>query len=450
MSFLTKKALPRRTFLRGMGAALSLPLLDAMIPAATAATKTPARPVRRLGYVFMPMGCDQTRWTPPGADGLLGELSPILSSLAPVKEHVTAFTNLELKNAYPGSHATSNAAFLSAAKAKHTESSDYYLGTTADQLAAQQIGRDSQLPSLELSMDMLQTTGQCDNGYACVYQNNLSWSSPTTPLPSEAHPRIVFERLFGEGGGLAERRAALRKRASLLDWVTEDIASLQRQLGPSDRAKVSEYLDTVREVERRIQQAEANVVENPLPDLDRPIGVPASYTEHAKLMFDLQVLAMQGDITRVCTFQLARETSNRTYFAETGVADPHHPLSHHGNDPEKIARMAKINAFHVSLFAYYLERLKATPDGNGSLLDHSLILYGSGIGNPNIHDHTNLPVLVAGGAAGGMKGGRHIRYDQPVPLANLHLTLLDKVGVQIDSFADSTGKIDGLFKPLTV
>lgn len=447
---ITKKALPRRTFLRGMGATLALPLLDAMIPAAArGATKTAALPVRRLGYVFMPMGCDLSRWTPPGSDGLLGELSPILSSLAPVKEHVTAITNLELRNAYPGSHATSNSSFLSAAKAKHTESSDYYLGTTADQLAAQQIGRHSQLPSLELSMDMLQTTGQCDNGYACVYQNNLSWSTPTTPLPSEAHPRIVFERLFGEGGSLAERRAALRKRASLLDWVTEDIASLQRELGPADRRRVSEYLDTVREVERRIQQAETNAVDNPLPDLDRPLGVPAAYADHAKLMFDLQVLAMQGDITRICTFQLARETSNRTY-PETGVSDPHHPLSHHGNDPEKIARMAKINAFHVSLFAYYLERLKATPDGNGSLLDHSLILYGSGIGNPNIHDHTNLPILVAGGAAGGMKGGRHLRYSEPVPLANLHLTLLDKVGVKIDSFADSTGKMNELFTPLTV
>jgi hypothetical protein len=446
---ITKKALSRRTFLRGIGASVALPLLDAMIPAAMAGTKTAATPVRRLGYVFMPMGCDQSRWTPPGTDGLLGELSPTLSSLESVKQHVTAITNLELRNAYPGSHATSNAAFLSAAKAKHTESSDYYLGTTADQLAAQQIGRDSQLPSLELSMDMLQTTGQCDNGYACVYQNNLSWSSPTTPLPSEAHPRIVFERLFGEGGSLAERRLALRKRASLLDWVMEDMASLERQLGPADRAKVSEYLDAVREVERRIQQAEANAVGNPLPDLDRPLGVPAAYADHAKLMFDLQVLAMQGDITRVCTFQLARETSNRTY-PEIGVPDPHHPLSHHGNDPEKIARMAKINAFHVSLFAYYLERLKATPDGDGSLLDHSLILYGSGIGNPNVHDHTNLPVLVAGGAAGGMKGGRHIRYEQPVPLANLHLTLLDKVGVTIDSFADSNGKINELFSPLSV
>jgi hypothetical protein len=445
---ITKKALPRRTFLRGLGATLALPILDAMIPAATAATKVSGLPTRRLSYVFMPMGCDQSRWTPAGQD-TLGELSPILQSLEPLKQHVNVFTNLELRNAYPGSHATSNAAFLSAAKAKHTESSDYYLGTTADQLAAQQIGKDSQLPSLELSMDMMQTTGQCDNGYACVYQNNLSWSSPTTPLPSEAHPRIVFERLFGEGGSLAERQAAMRKRASLLDSMLDDIASLRRELGPSDQKRVTEYLDTVREVERRIQQAEANAVGNPLPDLDRPLGVPAAYADHAKLMFDLQVLAMQGDITRVVSFQLARETSNRTY-PEVGVPDPHHPLSHHGNDPEKIARMAKINAFHVSLFSYYLERLKATPDGEGSLLDHVMVLYGSGIGNPNIHDHTNLPILVAGGHAFGMKGGRHFRYNDPVPLANLHLTLMEKAGVKIESFADSNGKITELFNPLSV
>jgi len=446
---ITKKALPRRTFLRGVGATLALPLLDAMIPAATAATKTAARPIRRLGYVFLPMGCDQSRWMPTTVGGKIGELSPILQSLGSVKEHLTVINNLELRNAYPGSHATSNAAFLSCAKAKHTESSDFYLGVTADQLAAQQIGHETQLPSLELSMDMLQTAGQCDNGYACVYQNNLSWSSPTTPLPSEAHPRIVFERLFGEGGGLAERRASLRRRASLLDLLTEDIAGLKRRVGPADQAKIAEYLDTVREVERRIQKAESNILDNPLPDLDRPLGVPAAYADHARLMFDLQVLAMQGDITRITSFQLARETSNRTY-PEIGVSDPHHPLSHHGNDPEKIARMAKINAFHVSLFAYYLERLKATPDGNGSLLDHSLILFGSGIGNPNVHDHTDLPIIVAGGAAGGMKGGRMIRYDQPVPLANLHLTLLDKVGVKIDTFADSNGKVTDLFAPLPV
>ncbi|MEY4005088.1 MAG: hypothetical protein RLZZ221_1184 [Verrucomicrobiota bacterium] len=446
---ITKKALPRRTFLRGAGATLALPLLDAMIPAATAATRTALRPVRRLGYVFMPMGCDQSRWTPPGTDGRLGELSPILRSLEPVKDKLTVLTNLELRNAYPGSHATSNAAFLSAAKAKQTESSDYYLGTTADQVAAQQIGRETRLPSLELSMDMMQTTGQCDNGFACVYQNNLSWSSPTTPLPSEAHPRVVFERLFGEGGGAEERRAALRKRASLLDWVGEDIARLRRELGAGDRARVDGYLETVREVERRIQRAEAELGERPLPDLDRPPGVPASYAEHARLMFDLQVLSMQGDVTRVCTFQLARETSNRTY-PEIGVSDPHHPLSHHGNDPDKIARMAKINAFHVSLFAYYLERLKATPDGDGSLLDHSLLLYGSGIGNPNLHDHTNLPVIVAGGAAGGMRGGRHLRYEQPTPLANVHLALLDKVGVRLDRFGDSSGRADELFAPATL
>jgi uncharacterized protein DUF1552 len=452
---ITKKALPRRTVLRGLGVSLALPLLDAMIPAATAAARTAARRPRRLGYVFMPMGCDQSRWT-PSTDGTLGELSPILKPLTPVKKHVTVITNLELRNAYPGSHATSNSAFLSAAKAKHTESSDYYLGTTADQVAAQQIGRQTQLPSLELSMDMLQTTGQCDNGYACVYQNNLSWSSPTTPLPSEAHPGMVFERLFGEGGSVADRREALRKRASLLDAITEDFAALKVNLGPADRTKLTEYLESVREVERRIQKAAKDLAAGSLRvDLQRPLGAPAAYADHARLMFDLQVLALQGEITRICTFQLARETSNRTY-PEIGVSDPHHPLSHHGNDPEKIARMAKINTFHVSLFAYYLERLAATRDGDGSLLDHSLILYGSGIGNPNVHDHTNLPILVAGGGASGsgsgsgsgMKGGRHIRYATPVPLANLHLTLLDKAGVRIDSFADSNGKIDHLFVPL--
>jgi hypothetical protein len=443
-----KKALPRRTFLRGVGASLALPLLDAMVPAMTAQAKTPAAPVRRLGFVFMPMGCDISRWTPPG-DDKLGELSPTLSSLAPVKGHVSVVTNTELKLAYPGTHATSNSAFLSCTRAKHTESNDYYLGTTADQIAARQIGRETQLPSLELAMDMMQTVGQCDNGYACVYQNNLSWSSPTTPLPAEAHPRLVFEMLFGEGGSKADRQASLRRRASLLDFVKDDIARLERTLGPSDRAKVGRYLDSVREVERRIQKAEADVADNPLPDLDRPVGAPGAYADHARLMFDLQVLAMQGDVTRVITFQLARETSNRTY-PEIGVPDPHHPLSHHGNDPEKIAKIAKINQFHVSLFAEFLCKLKATKEGDGSLLDHSLILYGSGMGNPNVHDHINLPILVAGGAAGGMKGGRHIRFNNATPLANLHLALLNKVGVHLDKFADSNGRVDELFEPVAI
>ena len=437
---ITRKALPRRTFLRGMGACVALPLLDAMVPSMTALARTAAQPVRRLGFVYMPMGCDIGRWTPP--EGKLVELSPTLQSLASVVDQLTVITNLELKNAYPGTHATSNAAFLSAAKAKWTESSDYYLGTTVDQIAAKQIGHQTLLPSLELSMDLLQTVGQCDNGYACVYQNNLSWSSPTTPLPAEAHPRIVFERLFGEGGSAADRRAALRRKASLLDWVREDISRLQNTLGPDDRTRVGQYLDTVREVERRIQKAESETADSQLPDLDRPVGVPASYADHARLMFDLQVLALQGDVTRVTTFQLARETSTRTY-TEIGVPDPHHPLTHHGNDPEKIARMAKINAFHVSLFAYFLEKLKATPDGDGTLLDHSLYLYGSGMGNPNVHDHVNLPILVAGGT-GRVKGGRHIRYAEPTPLANLHLTLLERAGVRLDGFADSKGKIDEL------
>ena len=444
---LTKKALPRRTFLRTVGATMALPMLDAMIPAATAASKTPLGQAKRLGFVFMPMGCDESRWT-PGSEGDLSQLSPILQSLEPVKDQLSVLTNMELANAYPGSHATSNSSFLSAAKARHTEGNDYYLGTTVDQVAAKQLGLHTQLPSLELSMDLMQTVGQCDNGYACVYQNNLSWSTPTTPLPAEAHPRMVFESLFGDGGSAQERQAALKERASLLDAFRQDVARLKRDLGAADRARMDDYLETIREVERRIQQAEASVGDHPLADLDRPIGVPAAYADHARLMFDLQCLAYQGDVTRVITFQLARETSNRTY-PEIGVPDPHHPLSHHGNDPDKIARMAKINQFHVSLFSEYVQKLKATPDGDGSLLDSTLLLYGSGIGNPNIHDHTNLPTLVAGGAATGMRGNRHVRYHQPTPLANLHLSLLDRVGVRLDAFADSDGKLEELF-PLSV
>ena len=448
--FITKKHLPRRTLLKGMGASLALPLLDAMIPSMTALADTAASPsrLRRLGFVYIPMGCDITRWTPPGKEGLV-ELSPSLSPLAHVKEHVTTISNMELRNAYPGTHATSNAAFLSAARAKRTESTDYYLGTTVDQIAAEQIGRDTQLPSLELAMDLVAMVGQCDNGYACVYQNCLSWSSPTSPLPPEAHPRIVFEQLFGEGGSAVERRAALKSRASLLDSVTEEFTRLQKTLGPSDRNRVSQYLEAVRLVERRIQHAEAAAAENELPDLDRPLGVPGSYADHARLMFDLQRLAFQGDITRVVTFQLARETSNRTY-PEIGVNDRHHPLTHHGNDPEKIAKVAQINRFHVSLFAEFLEKLRDTPETDGSLLDHVLYLYGSGMGNPNLHDHTNLPIIVAGGAAGNMQGGRHLKFDQATPLANLHVTLLDKVGVRLESFADSDGTVDELFEPPSV
>jgi hypothetical protein len=444
MNFITRKSLSRRALLRGVGAAISLPLLDAMIPAGTALAKTPAKPVKRLSYVFMPMGCDHSRWTPKGDS--LDELPMILESLAAVRNQVNIISNLELANAYPGSHATSNAAFLSCARAKHTESTDYRLGTTADQIAAQHIGQSTKLPSLELSMDLMKVVGQCDNGYACVYQNNLSWSSPTTPLPSEAHPRLVFESMFGEGGSTLERQAVLRKQASLLDSMAAEIGRLKRDVGESDSRKIDQYLESVREVERRIKKADADTNKEESKDLERPLGVPASYADHARLMFDLQVLAMQGDITRVLTFQLARETSNRSY-PELGVPDSHHPLSHHGNDPEKIAKLAKINQFHVSLFAGFLKKLQETPEGDGTLLDNTLCLYGSGMGNPNKHDHTNLPTIIAGGSAAGMKGGRHIRYKEVTPLANIHLALLDKIGVDLERFADSTGMAPELFEP---
>jgi hypothetical protein len=437
---ITKKAMSRRMLLRGMGAAVALPLLDAMVPALTAMTETAARPVTRLGFVYIPMGSNIRQWTPP-AIGRITELSPSLASLTPFIHQVTVLTNLENRNAYsPGNHATANSAFLSAAKAKLTEGGDYYLGTTVDQIAAKLIGRDTALPSLELGTDLLTTIGDCDNGFACVYQNNLSWSSPTTPLPYEAHPRVVFERLFGDGGTAAQRKAELDKNRSILDWVTEDMTRLQGKLGASDRVRVSDYLDTVREVERRIQHAGQQGQTGLPEDLQRPIGVPASWEEHVKLMFDLQALALQADITRVITFQMARETSTRTY-PQIGVPDAHHPLSHHTNNPEKLARLAKVNAYHVSLFAYYIDKLKSLPDGDGTLLDHSIFLLGSGMGNPDVHDHINLPIVVVGGAPG-KKGALHLKYEQPVALANLHLTLLDKTGVRLDAFADSNGKIE--------
>lgn len=416
---ITGKHLARRTLLGG----LALPLLDSMTPAFAAAPK----PVKRLGYYYIPMGANIAKWT-PGADGN----SQILAPLAKVRDHVTVITNLENKNAYsPGNHATANSGFLSCAKAKMTEGSDYELGVTVDQIAAKEIGRETPLPSLELAMDLHNSVGNCDNGFACVYQNSLSWSSANSPLPAEAHPRLVFERLFGDGGGSAE----LAKNASILDWIRSDIAGLQKQLGAGDRAKVGNYLESVREVERRIQMAEKRAGDPAMRDADRPIGVPASYGDHARLMFDLQVLAFQADITRVLSFQMAREASTRTY-PEVGVNDPHHPLSHHSNDPEKLESLAKVNAYHVGLFAYFLEKLQAARDGDATLLDNCLLMFGSGMGNPDVHDHENLPILVAGAT-----GPRHIRYKEATPLANVHLTLLSRAGVRMDKFADSNGLV---------
>ena len=452
-----KMALPRRTFLRGVGATLALPLLDAMVPALSAVARTVANPVRRLGFIYFPHGSvtwskEQNLWTPP-SEGKLVELPPILSSLTPHRDQVTVVTNLEQKNAQGngkdgnGEHTRANATFLSATRPKMTVGSDVRLATTVDQIAARELCKDTRLPSLELALDSNFLVGNCDNGYNCVYINTISWSSATTPLPTETNPRRVFERLFGEGGGAAAMRWEMQTDRSILDAMTEDLARLQGILGHGDRARVSEYVDSVREVERRVQLAEKQAGQPGLAVPERPIGIPETYDEHAKLMLDLQVLAYQADITRVFSLMMGREQTART-FPWIGVSDGHHSVSHHQRKPEKIAALAKINAYQVGLFAYLLAKLHATPDGEGSLLDHSMILYGSGLGNPNLHDHKNLPVVVAGGGAGQLKGGRHIRYAEQTPMSDLLLGLLDKAGVHLEQFGDSTGRVD--LEPLSL
>ena len=444
-----KMALPRRTFLRGVGAALALPLLDAMVPAASALTRTAATSPRRLGYVYIPMGMNPVPWTPTEV-GPLTTLSPSLSPLMPHLEHLTVMTNLEINDAHiSGNHASANSAFLTCVRPKRTEGSDYVNGTSVDQIAASQVGGETPLPSLEIGTDLIAQVGNCDNGFACAYMNSLSWSSPTSPNPTEADPRIVFERLFGRGGTPEQRQAQFHRDRSILDWVLDDMSRLQHQLGAGDRTRVSEYLDTVREVERRIQRAEESATDSPLEDLARPTSVPEVWEDHVKLMYDLQVLALRADLTRIITFQMAREASTRTY-PQIGVPEPHHPTSHHLDNPEKLAQLAKINQYHVSLFGYMVEQLKSTEDGDGSLLDHTTYLLGSGLGNPNVHDHRNLPIVIASGAGSRIAGGRHVKYEALTPLANLHLTLLDEVGVHLDDFADSTGRAGVVTEPLTV
>jgi len=446
---ITKMALPRRTFLRGMGATLALPLLDAMVPAASALANTAASAPRRLGYVYIPMGMNPVSWTPSEV-GQLTTLSPSLSPLSSHIDHLTVVTNLEINEAHiSGNHASANSSFLTCVRPKRTEGSDYVNGTSVDQIAAKQVGGETPLPSLEIGTDLIAQVGNCDNGFACAYMNSLSWASPTAPNPTEADPRIVFERLFGNGGTPEQRRAQLHRDRSILDWVLDDMARLQQQLGTGDRNKVSEYLDTVREVERRIQRAEQSASDSPLTDLARPTSVPEVWEDHVKLMYDLQVLALRADLTRVITFQMAREASTRTY-PQIGVPDPHHPVSHHLNDPEKLAQLAKINQYHVSLFAYMVDQLAHTEDGDGTLLDHTTYLLGSGLGNPNVHDHRNLPIVVVSGANSRIPGGRHVKYDELTPMANLHLTLLDDLGVHLDNFADSTGRVGVVTEPLAL
>ena len=412
-----KLAMPRRTFLRGAGATVALPLLDAMVPALSALSTTAAAPVRRLGFVYIPNGAVMQQWT-PAETGSGFALSPILQPLAPYKDQLTVVTGLAHGQAEPlgdgnGEHSRASATWLNGVHPKQTEGADVQAGMTADQIAAAGLGQDTPLPSLELAIDLDGLVGNCENGYSCVYLNTVAWRSATTPLPMENNPRVVFERLFGDGGTTEQRVAEMR---------------------------IDQYLDSVRALERRIQLAEAQSATVELPDLDRPVGIPGTYEDHVKLMFDLLALAYQADLTRVFTFMLGRELGGRTY-PHLGVPDPHHGLSHHRNDPEKLDKLARINTYHMGLFAHFLENLQSTSDGDGSLLDHSMVMYGGGLGDSNDHAHFDLPELVVGGGAGRLRGGRHLRYPKDTPVNNLLVSMLDKAGLPAERFGDATGQI---------
>jgi hypothetical protein len=447
---ITKMHLPRRTFLKGVGATIALPFLDSMVPALTALSKTAAAPVRRLGIFYVPNGMAMKYWVPQ-AEGTAFELPRTLQSLAPYRDQVTVLTGLVSRCAYPlpgeggGDHARSAATFLTGVHIKRTSAADVQAGVSADQIAAQHLAEHTQLASLELALESVELLGACDGTYACAYSNTIAWRSPSTPLPMEPDPRAVFERLFGTAASTdpAARLARVRRDRSILDSVSEKAERLQLRLPASDRTKLTEYLDAVRDVERRIQKAEEQSGREVLV-VDQPAGIPGDFAEHAKLMMDLLALAYQSDMTRVATFMIAREVSSRPY-PEIGVSDSHHPLSHHENDPAKLDRLGQINLHHVKQFAHLVEKLKATPDGDGSLLDHSMLVYGAGISDSNTHFHDNLPIVLVGGAAGGLKGGRHIRYPKEVPLTNLWLTVLDKMGVPAEKMGDSTGKIQYLW-----
>jgi hypothetical protein len=445
----TKKHLPRRTFLRGIGVSLALPLLDGMIPAFAAARSSAAKPLPRLGVVYVPNGMVMNQWT-PSTEGTGFDLKSLMDPLVPFRDRIVVLTGLANKEADavvgegPGDHARAAAAFLTGVHPRKTEGVDLRGGVSMDQIAARQLGRETQLASLELALESGEVVGACDPGYSCAYANTLSWSSPTTPLPMENNPRVVFERLFGgsDSTDATLRLVRVREDRSILDAVTQKAAGLQKTLGSKDRAKLDQYLEAVRDVERRIQRAEEQSARR-MPAFEQPSGIPDTFEDHAKMMFDLQVLAYQADLTRVITFMMGHEQSNRA-FPEVGAPDAHHALSHHGGDAEKITRLAKVDVFHSKLFAYYLDKLASTPDGDQSLLDSMMIVYGSGMSDGNRHDHHNLPILIVGGGAGQIRGGRHLRYPQDTPVTNLYLTLLEKAGVPAETIGDSTGRIDHL------
>ncbi len=440
--YITRTSLARRSFLRGVGATLALPLLDSMSPAFAAS----AKPIPRLSFMYIPNGVALAQWTP--ADTAPGfAFSSTLSSLEPYRDRVTVLSGLahhaaDRLNDGAGDHSRAAGAFLSGCHAKRTQGADLYLGITADQIAAKTLGKDNLLPSLELKLDDSDIAPLCDEGYTCAYMNTFSWSSATTPLPMENNPRLVFQRLFGEGENLKERVIQTKEDRSILDAVTGSMKRLQSTLGPTDRRRVDQYFESIREVELRLQRIEAKNAEAPTVSQGgtRPLGIPETFEDHINLMFDLQVLAFQADITRVTTLMLGREEGGRSY-PQIGVPDGHHSISHHDNNPEKLAKLAKIDAYHVQQMANFLGKLRNTPDGDGNLLDHSMILYGGGISNGNMHNHERLPVVLAGGGAGQLKGGRHLEYKQDMPMSNVLRSVLDKAGIHTDTLGDSTGML---------
>ena len=448
MTFITKKALPRRTVLRGIGSLVALPLLGAMVPALTATGRTAAAPISRLGFFYAPNGMFLPNFHPAGNGGRDYKITRILTPLKDYREQMTVVSGLSNNglvspNEGGGVHTRAHGGWLSGVLPKRTEGADIEAGKTVDQFAADVLGKNTSLRSLELTTDSNFTVGNCENGYSCTYQNSTSWRSPTTPLYHERDPRVVFQRLFGNGGSVEARLAQMQTDRSILDSVTDSINQLERKLGPSDRIVMEEYLNAVREIERRIQRTVQNNASGPLPTAQQPAGVPDTYEEHVDTLFEMLVLAYQADITRVSCFQMARELSGRTY-PNIGVPEGHHTVSHHQLNPHNIEQYTKINIHQVSLFSKLIDRMHNTPDGDGSLLDHSIMMYGTGMGDGDHHTPYDLPVILVGGGSGQMKGGRHIRYPMHTPFMNLGLTLLDKVGVEVDSISDSTGLLTNL------
>ena len=445
----TGKHLHRRTFLRGIGATIALPMLDAMTPAfaSQAAARAAGRPVR-LAFTYVPNGITMADWTPTG-EGPAFEYSRVMKPLEPFRQDTVVMSGLAQRNGMalgdgPGDHARAAASYLTGVHPRKTAGADIQNGISVDQVAAQQIGSATRFASLELGCDDSRTVGNCDSGYSCAYTNSLAWRGPATPMPPETNPRLVFERLFGDiDPSLSPevRARRLMNRRSILDVVRERTSQLSSDLGPSDRRKLDEYLSSIREIEQRIERAEKDLT-GLTPNIDKPTGIPVLYAEYVNLMFDLQLIAFQTDMTRIITLMMGREGSMRTY-PEIGVPDPHHPLTHHRGNTEWIERVTKVNTMHVELFAGFIKKMKETQDGDGSLLDHSIIVYGSGLSDGNRHTHEDLPVLMVGGG-GNFKRGQHVVYSKGTPMNNLFLTLLDRVGVQSEKLGDSTGPIEHL------